>query len=128
MGTVFNRGTKDNPNWYVGYRENGRWLYKAPRQPTKALAKRWVSEIESRIARGNVGIEDQEDAPQFKASFESFLEGPVNDDDEAGRTEENAEIVRRARAALSSRDEGFSREESIKRARAAVEAVRSQRR
>jgi hypothetical protein len=55
MGTVFNRGTKDNPNWYVGYRENGRWVYKASRQPTKALAKRWVSEIESRVARGTVG-------------------------------------------------------------------------
>jgi hypothetical protein len=53
MGTVFNRGTKDRPNWYVGYRENGRCVYKASRQPTKALAKRWVSEIESRIARGN---------------------------------------------------------------------------
>ncbi len=49
MGTVFNRGTKDNPNWYVGYRENGRWVYKASRQPTKAHAKRWVSEIESRL-------------------------------------------------------------------------------
>ena len=59
MGTVFNRGTKDSPNWYVGYRESGRWVYVASRQPTKALAKRWVSEIESRIARGNVGIEDQ---------------------------------------------------------------------
>ena len=89
MGTVFNRGTKDNPNWYVGYRENGRWVYKASRQPTKALAKRWVSEIESRIARGNVGIEDQEDAPQFKASFKAFLEGLTNrnaaDDRSRGR-------------------------------------------
>jgi hypothetical protein len=34
MGTVFNRGSKDNPNWYVGYRENGRWVYKASKQPT----------------------------------------------------------------------------------------------
>ena len=89
MGTVFNRGTKDRPNWYVGYRENGRWVYKASRQPTKALAKRWVSEIESRIARGNVGIEDQEDAPQFKASFTAFLEGLTNrnaaDDRSRGR-------------------------------------------
>jgi integrase len=84
MGTVFNRGTKDNPNWYVGYRENGRWVYKASRQPTKALAKRWVSEIESRIARGQVGIEDDDDAPQFKALFQSFLDGLTNrnaDDD-----------------------------------------------
>jgi hypothetical protein len=32
MGTVFNRGTKDKPNWYVGYRENGRWVYKPSQQ------------------------------------------------------------------------------------------------
>jgi hypothetical protein len=38
MGTVFNRGTKDNPSWYVGYRANGRWVYKPSRQPTKALS------------------------------------------------------------------------------------------
>src|SRR5690242_12807985 len=84
MGTVFNRGTKDAPNWYVGYRANGRWVYKASRQPTKALAKRWVAEIESRIARGQVGIEDAEDAPAFKSLFQSFLDGLTNrnaDDD-----------------------------------------------
>ena len=39
MGTVFNRGTKDKPNWYVGFRDNGRWVYKPSRQPTKALGK-----------------------------------------------------------------------------------------
>jgi hypothetical protein len=64
-------------------------MYKASRQPIKALSKRWVSEIESRIARGNVGIEDQEDAPQFKASFQSFLDGLTNrnaaDDRSRGR-------------------------------------------
>src|SRR5262249_15397561 len=38
VGTVFNRGTKDSPNWYVGY-QNGRWVYKPSRQPTKAQAK-----------------------------------------------------------------------------------------
>jgi hypothetical protein len=27
MGTVFNRGTKEKPNWYVGFRENGAWRY-----------------------------------------------------------------------------------------------------
>jgi hypothetical protein len=25
MGSVFNRGSKDRPLWYVQYRENGRW-------------------------------------------------------------------------------------------------------
>ncbi len=89
MGTVFNRGTKDKPNWYVGYRDNGRWVYKPSRQPTKAQAKRWVQEIESRIARGSVGIEDASDAPAFKASFDAFLDGLTNrnapDDRSRGR-------------------------------------------
>lgn len=89
MGTVFNRGTKDKPNWYVGYRESGRWVYKPSQQPTKAQAKRWVQEIESRIARGNVGIEDLADAPGFRTLFEAFLDGLTNrnagDDRSRGR-------------------------------------------
>lgn len=40
-------------------------------------------------------------------------------------TDEVSEIVRRAREALSSIDEGFSREDSIERAREAVNAIRS---
>ena len=51
MGTVFNRGTKDNPNWYVGYREHGKWVYMPSRQPTTAHAKRFVQRIEGRISR-----------------------------------------------------------------------------
>lgn len=89
MGTVFNRGTKDKPNWYVGYRVDGHWVYKPSRQATKAQAKRWVQEIESRIARGQVGIEDDADAPAFKPAFEGFLEGLTNrnaaDDRSRGR-------------------------------------------
>ena len=89
MGTVFNRGSKDKPNWYVGYRENGRWVYKPSHQPTKAQAKRWVQEIESRIARGQVGIEDDDDAPAFKPAFDAFLDGLTNrnaaDDRSRGR-------------------------------------------
>jgi len=89
MGTVFNRGTKDAPNWYVGYREHGRWVYKPSQQPTKAQAKRWVQEIESRIARGHVGIEDLADAPAFKPAFDAFLDGLTNrnaaDDRSRGR-------------------------------------------
>jgi len=78
MGTVFNRGSKDNPNWYVGYRVDGRWVYKPSQQATKAQAKRWVAEIESRLARGQVGIEDHEDAPGFQALFDAFLDGLTN--------------------------------------------------
>lgn len=86
MGTVFNRGTKDAPKWYVGYRENGRWNYKPSRQPSKALAKRFVQEIESRIARGLVGMEDVDDAPGFKSMFQTFLDGLVNRNAEDDRS------------------------------------------
>lgn len=78
MGTVFNRGSKDKPNWYVGYRVDGRWVYKPSQQATKAQPKRWVAEIESRLARGQVGIEDHEDAPGFQALFDAFLDGLTN--------------------------------------------------
>jgi integrase len=95
MGTVFNRGSKDNPNWYVGYRENGRWVYKASKQPTKALAKRWVQEIESRIARDQVGIEESDDAPQFKALFQSFLDGLTNRNSDDDRSRGKRHLARK---------------------------------
>ncbi len=62
-------GSKDKPNWYVGYRVDGRWVYKPSQQATKAQAKRWVAEIESRLARGQVGIE---------VLFDAFLDGLTN--------------------------------------------------
>ena len=89
MGTVFNRGTKDKPNWYVGYREHGKWVYKPSLQPTKAQAKRFVQEIEGRISRGTVGIDEPDDSPTFKVLFEQFLDGLTNrnagDDRSRGR-------------------------------------------
>lgn len=57
--------------------------------------------------------------------------GPEDNDEDAARintAELASEIILRARAALSSRDEGFSREESVGRARAAVQAIRSRKR
>jgi integrase len=87
MGTVFNRGTRGKPNWYVGYRENGAWKYRASHQPTKAQAQRYVQEIESRLARGKVGIEEPDATPAFKEQFDAFLEGLTNRnaDDDASR-------------------------------------------
>ena len=67
----------DKPNWYVGYRENGRWVYKPSQQPTKAQAKRW-SRIEGRVSRGHVGIDESDDSPTFKVLFEQFSEGLTN--------------------------------------------------
>ena len=53
-----------------------RWVYRASAQPTKALGKRWV--IESRVARGTVGIEEPDDSPTFKVLFAAFADGLTN--------------------------------------------------
>lgn len=57
MGFALNRGTKDRPQWYVKFRDSdGKWKQKASHQPTRALALRFVADIEARVARGQAGI------------------------------------------------------------------------
>lgn len=58
MGSVYNRGTRNKPNWYARYKDaDGTWKSVPSHQPTKAQARRYVEEIEARIAAGKVGIE-----------------------------------------------------------------------
>jgi len=57
MGYLRNRGTKNEPKWYVRYRDSdGKWKERPSHQPTKEAARRYVAEIEARVARGNIGI------------------------------------------------------------------------
>jgi integrase len=57
MGDVHNRGTKDRPQWYCRYMDlDGKRKHRPTHQPTKALAMRYVAEVEARVARGLVGI------------------------------------------------------------------------
>ena len=58
MGTVFNRGTKGQVNWYVGYRKHLEMgLLTNTLQPTKANSKRFVREIEGRgFQQATVGV------------------------------------------------------------------------
>ena len=59
MGDVHNRGTKDRPQWYCRYVDlDGKRKHRPTHQPSKALAMRFVAEVEARIARGLVGIPD----------------------------------------------------------------------
>lgn len=58
MGYVVNRGSKHRPNWYIRWKEHGRWKWRPSHQPTKEQARRYVEAIEARIARGKVGIEE----------------------------------------------------------------------
>ena len=58
MGSVFNRGTKHAPLWYVKFKDaGGTWKMAPSHMPTKEQAKRWLAAIETRVAEGRVGIE-----------------------------------------------------------------------
>jgi len=51
MGTVIDRGTKDRPLWYCRYVDaDGKRKQRPAKQPTKALARRFVAAIEARGA------------------------------------------------------------------------------
>ncbi len=58
MASVYNRGTRELPNYWAKYKdEGGNWRSVPTKQPTKAQARRWIEEVEARIRRGQVGIE-----------------------------------------------------------------------
>ncbi len=71
MGDIFKRPT----GWYVRYVDaDGRRKARASHQPTRELARRYLVEIEARIARGKVGIpEPAAPAPTIAELCERFL-------------------------------------------------------
>lgn len=80
MGDVHNRGSKDRPMWYCRYIDiNGQRKHRPTHQPTKALAMRYLAEVEARVARGLVGFpetkgpERQGKALTLAALTEKFL-------------------------------------------------------
>ena len=56
MASVFNRGTKHKPLWYMKFKEAGVWRMVPSRMPTKHRARKRAEEVEARIAEGKVGI------------------------------------------------------------------------
>ena len=61
--------------WYVRYKDaDGRRKMRASHQPSQATARRYLLEVESRVARGLVGIpEPAPPAPTVAAAVERFL-------------------------------------------------------
>ncbi len=58
MGTVYNRGTRAKPNWYLSYTDaRGRRQRIPSGQPTKAQAKAMLRDLESQAARRKHGLE-----------------------------------------------------------------------
>ena len=79
MGSVFNRGTRAKPKWYGKYKDaDEKWKTVATKQPTKTLAKRYIDQIEGRIADGMVGIERPSEEPKIAELMERWLAGLTN--------------------------------------------------
>jgi len=75
MASVYNRGTKDRPNWYVSYKDsNGKRKCSPTGQPTKKLAEHYRAEVEARIARGIIGIPEPETKPQAVLTVGQLVE------------------------------------------------------
>lgn len=76
MGEVLRKTKGDRfIGWYVRYRDaDGKRKQRASHQPTQALARRYLLEVEGRIARGLVGIpEPAPPAPTVAGLIERFL-------------------------------------------------------
>lgn len=78
LASVYNRGTKNKPNWWIKYKDSsGAWRRKPTKQLTKEAAKRYGAEVVARVARNIIGIpdSDQLERPSTTVSqlFERFL-------------------------------------------------------
>jgi len=71
MGDIVRRGTR----WYVRYKDvDGTRRMRLSHQPTRELARRYLLEVESRVARGIIGIpEPAPAAPTLAELVERFL-------------------------------------------------------
>jgi hypothetical protein len=64
MGSVIKRGTRSDPRWFVKYKDvDGRWKMRLSKQPTKETAKKYLAQVEARVAKGKIGIEEDVEAP-----------------------------------------------------------------
>lgn len=87
MGSVYNRGSRAKPKWYVSFKDaEGKRQTVASKQPTKTLARRFVEEIEARIADGKVGIEEPSDEPLIETLMQKWLDGLSNRNAQDDRT------------------------------------------
>lgn len=75
MASVYKRGTKDRPNYYVRFKDiDGKWKGKPTGQPTKKLAEHYAAEVEARIARGIIGIPQPEEVQKAALTVGQLIE------------------------------------------------------
>jgi len=85
MGGVINRGSKQNPLWYIRYVDvDGKRKQRKTGAPNKALARRILDEVEGRITAGKAGVPDKTDEERKRQTLtirelaERFLEEYAN--------------------------------------------------
>ena len=85
MGSIYNRGTKRRPNWWIKYRELDGTITRAPsEQPTKAQAKEILAAAMARVGAGKVGLKRPKDAPLCSVLIDRWMQSFTNrnaDDD-----------------------------------------------
>jgi integrase len=82
VASVYNRGTKHRPRWWVEYRDlDGRRKAVPTRQPTKEQARRYAEQVEARIAAGNVGIPERtpQEAARHRLTVKELTEAFLRD-------------------------------------------------
>jgi integrase len=79
MGSVISRGTRSKPKYYVKYKDtDGRWKMRLSKQPTKDQARKYLAQVEARVARGKIGIEEQVVVPLAGKLMEDWAETLIN--------------------------------------------------
>lgn len=79
MGSVFDRGSKSEPNWYIKFRDlDGTWRMMPSGQPTKAQARQMLVQVEARIAQGKVGIEAPKKEPPSREIMREWAASLTN--------------------------------------------------
>jgi len=82
VASVYNRGTKHRPHWWVEYRDiDGRRKAVPSRQPTKKQARLYAEKVEARIAAGNVGIPERtpEEASRHRLTVKELADTFLRD-------------------------------------------------
>ncbi len=74
MASVFNKGTRSSPNWYVKWREGSRQCYQRVGED-RELALRVARKIESELVEGKFDIARKEriEFPSFATAAEDWL-------------------------------------------------------
>jgi integrase len=121
MGTVYNRGTRDKPNWWGKFKDTaGTWKAVPTGKPTKVRARKWIEEREANIADGKPAIDE---APAEELSFGAAIDywlknhsaaACTSHDDNVGR----AQHLRKAFGKLPLSDINAQRIDEFKAARA----------